>query len=265
MIDMDTSAYLARIGAGHPVAADLGALRALQVAHLATVPFENLSVHLGEPILLDPGALEDKIVRRRRGGFCYELNGLFAILLRELGFEVSLLAARVHLPDGRLGPPFDHVALRVDLDDSWLVDVGFGAFSRQPLRLFAPDVQPDPDGEFLLLDQPGGEVRVCRDGKPVYLLELRARELADFIPTCWWQSTSPDSHFTQGLTCSLPTSTGRITLSGDRLIETVHGERQERILPEPEIAAVYRERFGVELERVPSLGGRQVNVAPSTA
>lgn len=250
---MNTAAYLARIGAARPAAANLDTLRTLQAAHLATVPFENLSVHLGEPIVLDPVALEDKIVHRRRGGFCYELNGLFAALLRELGFRVTLLGARVYLPDGRLGPPFDHLALRVDLDEPWLVDVGFGAFSRLPLRLFAPDAQADPDGEFLLLDQPGGEVRVCRDGKPTYLLELRARELADFTPTCWWQTTSPDSHFTQSLTCSLRTDTGRVTLSGDRLIETVDGERHERILPEPEILDTYRSRFGIELERVPSL------------
>ncbi|SFB62210.1 N-hydroxyarylamine O-acetyltransferase [Amycolatopsis marina] len=250
---MNIAAYLARIDVQRPAAANLDALRTLQAAHLATVPFENLSVHLGEPIALDPAALEDKVVRRRRGGFCYELNGLFAVLLRELGFRVTLLAARAYLPSDQLGPPFDHLALRVDLDEPWLVDVGFGAFSQFPLRLFAPDPQADPDGEFLLLDQPDGEVQVCRDGKPAYLLELRARELADFTPTCWWQSTSPDSNFTKGLTCSLRTDTGRITLSGDRLIETVDGERRERILPEPEILDIYRKHFGIELERVPSL------------
>lgn len=250
---MDTDAYLARIGAQRPAAADLETLRALQAHHLEAVPFENLSVHLGEPIVLEAAALEDKIVHRARGGFCYELNGLFANLLRELGFAVTLLAARVYQDGSRLGPPFDHLALRVDLDEPWLVDVGFGASSRHPLRLFAPGPQRDANGEFLLLDQPGGDVQVRQDGKPAYLLETRARELADFVPTCWWQTTSPDSHFTRSLTCSLPTGTGRITLSGDRLIETVDGRRAEQMLTEPEILGAYRKHFGIELKRVPSL------------
>jgi N-hydroxyarylamine O-acetyltransferase len=250
---MDTDAYLARIGVRRRAAANLETLRTLQARHLETVPFENLSVHLGEPIVLEAAALEDKIVRRARGGFCYELNGLFAILLRELGFPVTLLAASVYQDGDRLGPPFDHLALRVDLDEPWLVDVGFGASSHQPLRLFAPGPQSDANGEFLLLDQPNGDVQVRQDGKPAYLLDTRARELADFVPTCWWQSTSPDSHFTRSLTCSLPTETGRITLSGDRLIETVDGRRIERVLAEPEILDAYHTHFGIELERVPSL------------
>src|SRR6266700_7356541 len=88
------TAYLDRVGSGRPRVADAAALRGLHHAHQVAVPFENLRIHLGEPISLDEPALLDKLVTRRRGGFCYELNGAFALLLRALGFQVRLLAAR---------------------------------------------------------------------------------------------------------------------------------------------------------------------------
>lgn len=188
--------YLARIGATRPSALDADALRDLHERHLNTVPFENLSVHLGKRIVLDEDALFDKIVRRRRGGFCYELNGAFAGLLRALGFKVSLLSAQVFGPGGRLGPPFDHLVLRVDLDEPWLADVGFGRHARHPLRLTATEPQHDQEGEFLVLDASDGDCEVRWNGNSEYRVEARARELSDFAPTCWWQSTSPDSHFT---------------------------------------------------------------------
>ncbi|GLY69181.1 arylamine N-acetyltransferase family protein [Amycolatopsis taiwanensis] len=250
---MDIDAYLSRIDAERPDEPSLEALRELHRSHLETVPFENLSVHLPERIELTEKALFDKIVRRRRGGFCYELNGAFAALLRALGFEVTLLSARVFANENP-GPPFDHLALRVDLDEPWLADVGFGRHARYPLRLNACEPQQDPEGEFLVLDAPDGDVDVLHDGKPVYRVERRARELADFVPACWWHATAPGKTFTRSLTCSLATATGRITLSGDRLIETVDGEQTERILAGDEILTAYRTHFGIELSEAPVLG-----------
>lgn len=253
MESMDPDAYLHRIGARRPAAATLETLRELQERHLATVPFENLSLHLGERVSLEAKDLFAKIVDRRRGGICYEVNGLFAWLLRELGFEVTLLGAKVFRA-GELGPPFDHLALRVDLDEPWLVDVGFGRHSVHPLRLNATEAQHDGAGDFLVLDAPGGDVDVLRDGEPAYRLETRARELHEFEPTCWWQTTSPESSFTKRLVCSLLTAGKQLTLAGDRLIETVDGERTERQLSgDAEILATYRTSFGIELERVPTL------------
>lgn len=251
---MDPDLYLDRIGARRPRAADAEALRYLQERHLATVPFENLSIHLGERVSLEEKDLFAKIVDRRRGGICYELNGLFGWLLRELGFEVALLGAKVFRED-RLGPPFDHVALRVDLDEPWLVDVGFGRHSVHPLRLNATEAQADEAGEFLILDAPGGDVDVLCDGVPAYRLEARARELSEFEPTCWWQTTSPESNFTKRAVCSLLTADRQVTLAGDRLIETVRGERTEQQLSsDAAILAAYRSVFGLDLERVPTVG-----------
>jgi N-hydroxyarylamine O-acetyltransferase len=249
--------YLARIGAARPPRPDAGALRELQLRHLRTVPFENLSVQLGEEIVLADEALVAKLVTRHRGGFCYELNGAFAALLSALGYRVTRLAARVFTPVG-IGPLFDHLALRVEVPGapgSWLVDVGFGSFSHHPLR-WDPGAgdQPDPGGTFQVLTRDGGDLDVVRDGEPQYRLETRPRELVDFVPTCWWHRTSPESHFTRSLTCSRLTDTGRITLSGRRLIRTAGDDRREETLgSDADVLAAYRTHFGIVLDRVPSL------------
>src|SRR5919204_4173614 len=147
---MNIELYLQRINYLGSLDPTAETLRALHVAHLLAVPFENLNIGMGWPIVLDQAALFDKIVVRRRGGFCYELNGLFAALLRALGFGVTMLAARANGRDG-LGPPFDHLALRVDAPEPYLADVGFGRFSQHPIRLDTGDEQADPEGVLRVL------------------------------------------------------------------------------------------------------------------
>jgi N-hydroxyarylamine O-acetyltransferase len=123
---VDTAAYLQRIGYSGSVSADSETLRNLHRAHLFTVPFENLDIGWGRRIQVEEQAFVRKIVAQHRGGFCYELNGAFAALLRTLGFKVTLLSARVPRVHGDYGPEFDHLTLRVDLNEPWLADVGFG-------------------------------------------------------------------------------------------------------------------------------------------
>lgn len=254
MIDQHTvAAYLARIGSGPGAAPSAAGLRDLAVRHVSTVPFENLDIPLGEPITLAVAALVDKIVRRRRGGFCYELNGLFAELLRALGYQVALLAARVYDPDGVLGPPLDHLALRVDLERAWLVDVGFGQHARHPLPLDDPADQADPDGVFQVrtVADGTGDVDVSQDGKPVYRLEPHPRSLDEFAAMCWFQQHWPGSAFTRRTTVTLALPDGRVTLSGRRLIRTIGGTRTETELSDADRMAAYRDVFGFELDRVP--------------
>lgn len=255
MDDATIAAYLSRIGSARPERPGADELATLQQNHLAAVPFENLSIHLGEAITLDVDALVEKVVDRRRGGFCYELNGAFAALLSALGYSVTMHSARPFRPDGSVGPPFDHLALTVDVDDeAFLVDVGFGRFAGRPIRLASRVEQEDPEGVVLLVDTADGDVDVLLGGEPQYRLEPRPRQLADCVPTCWWQQTSPGSHFTQSLTCSLPTTDGRVTLSGDRLIRTVNGERHEQTLAgDGDVLAAYRDHFGISLDRLPSV------------
>ncbi|PYX42331.1 MAG: acetyltransferase, partial [Acidobacteria bacterium] len=123
---LDSKAYLARINYTGPTTPTAETLRALHLAHLYAVPFENLDIALKRPITCDQQRFLHKIVELHRGGFCYELNGAFAALLRELGFPTTLLSARVAREDGSASPEFDHMTLRVDLDEPWLADVGFG-------------------------------------------------------------------------------------------------------------------------------------------
>jgi len=253
--DDAVTSYLARIGIGSRPVLDAAALRELHRAHLLAVPFENLSIHLGEPISLEADDLLGKIVTRRRGGFCYELNGAFAVLLEALGAEVTRASARVYGEDGRLGPPFDHLALMVRLPDGtgpWLADVGFGSHSTHPLLLDSRAEQADPGGRFLLADAPEGDIEVVKDGQPQYLMERRERVLADFVPTCWWQQTSPLSHFTRSVVCSRLTADGRVSISGRRLIRTEGGIRREQDLPTDDaVLAAYRDLFGISLDRLP--------------
>lgn len=251
LTDSRVAEYLQRIGQPPPRQPDIGALRELQRSHLMTVPFENLSIHLGEPISLGPEELLDKLINRHRGGFCYELNGTFALLLSAIGYEVKLLQARTFGADGP-GPPFDHLALRVELDESWLVDVGFGSFSTFPLRLGSREDQVEPAGMFRLSDFDFGDIDISHNGEPQYRLDLRPRSIGEFEPMCWWQQTSPLSHFRQSLVCTLLTAGGRVTLSGNRLIETVGTHRSETTLgSDDEILDAYRRYFGIQLDRVP--------------
>ncbi|WP_433040172.1 arylamine N-acetyltransferase family protein [Dactylosporangium sp. CS-033363] len=243
--------YLARIGAARPAEADLAALRTLQRAHLGTVPFENLSIGLGEPVVLDGEGLLDKIVRRRRGGFCYEVNGAFALLLRSLGYDVSLHSARTWNGSG-YGFPFDHLALKVRLGgEDWLVDVGFGKFAHHPLRLATTQPQDDPGGVYTVTPHDEGH-DVAGPGGPEYRIDSRSYALSDFGPTCWFHQTSPQSHFTRSLTCSRLTDDGRLTLAGDKLIHTTAEGREERVLSKPETLLVYRQSFGIALSSLPA-------------
>ncbi|MFE8007205.1 arylamine N-acetyltransferase [Streptomyces sp. NPDC057418] len=248
-------AYLERIGAARPTRADVAALRELQLLHLRAVPFENLSVHLGEDVVLEEEKLLDKIVTDRRGGFCYELNGAFAALLRELGFRVTLLQARVFGDGGRLGIPYDHVALRVETDDGtgpWLADVGFGDHAIHPLALDDRTEQDDPCGVFRFREAPQGDLDLLRGGSRQFRLDLRPRVLADFRGGSWYHRTSPDSHFTQSLVCSRRTQAGRLTLSGRTLVTTVRGERHKTELgSDAEVLAAYRDHFGLRLAELP--------------
>jgi N-hydroxyarylamine O-acetyltransferase len=250
------AAYLRRIAVPPPEVLDAPALAGLHRGHQLTVPFENLSIHLSEPIGLTDDDLITKIITRRRGGFCYELNGAFALLLRALGGQVTMVSARVYGPRG-LGPPFDHLALVVRAADGsgpWLADVGFGGHSVYPLLLDSRVPQRDPGGVFLLTDAEDGDVDVRKDGKPQYRIERRERVLADFAPTCWWQQTWPQSHFLQSSVCSRLTEDGRISISGATLIRTAAGIRTEDPLPTDDaVLAAYRHHFGISLDRVPGV------------
>jgi N-hydroxyarylamine O-acetyltransferase len=248
---VNVPAYLDRISYAGPLQPSVETLRSLHRAHLFTAPFENLDIHMGRRIVCDEAHFLHKIVDERRGGFCYELNGAFAALLRELGFQVILLSAGVVRPDGSDGPDFDHLTLRVDLEEPWLADVGFGDSFLDPLRL-QPGCEQAQTGRVYRITQFPDVLRMevyNQDRwKPQYSFTLQPRQLPDFSAMCHYQQTSPESHFTQNRICSLATATGRITLSNDRLIVTRDGIRQERVLTgEAQWRHELQELFGITL------------------
>lgn len=247
---MDIATYMQRIRYTGPLKPTLEVLRALHQAHMFTVPFENLDIHLGRPIILEPEALYHKIVEEKRGGFCYELNGLFASLLKELGFTVDLLSAQVKSQSG-FGAPFDHLLLLVHLEEDWLADVGFGASFLEPLRL-CEDVQTQSSGVYRLEIGSPSTLFLQRAPDQSWTIEhrftLHPYALSDFDEMCHYHQTSPASHFTRQRVCTRATLGGRLTLSEQRLIVTSSGQRQERALPdERAYLAALREHFDIHL------------------
>jgi N-hydroxyarylamine O-acetyltransferase len=248
---LNVSAYLERIGYLGQVDPSAETLRGLHLAHMLAVPFENLDIHLGRPIVCDEARFLHKIINERRGGFCYELNGAFAALLRALGFKVTLLSARVAGSDGSASPEFDHLTLRVDLDEPWLADVGFGDSFIEPLRLVSKLKQPQAGHVYRLIEDDDLfhlESRIKDQWKKQYSFKLQPRQLSEFGSRCHYHQTSPESHFTRQRICSLATPDGRITLSDLKLIETREGRKEERTLAgEDEWRTALREQFGVTL------------------
>jgi N-hydroxyarylamine O-acetyltransferase len=251
---MDIAAYLARIGYTGPIVPTAETLRDLQRAHLYSVPFENLDIGRKRQIVVDPENSIRKIVNQRRGGFCYELNGAFAALLEALGFRVTLLSARVPCADGSDGPEFDHLCLRVDLEQPWLADVGFGDSFLEPLLLKPGLEQQQQDGRvFRMVELERQDAldlqRKQADGwKREYLFSLQPRRIEEFAAMCHYHQTSPESPFTRKRVCSLATPDGRITLADTKLIITRNGVREERpVASEEEWNQLLRAHFGTVL------------------
>lgn len=229
----DLTHYSDRINYHGPLQPNLTTLQALHLQHMLTVPFENLDIHLNTPIVLEEPALFNKLVHQGRGGFCYEQNGLFAAVLRHIGFEVTLLEARVRNQAGGLGRPFDHLALMVTLEGGrWLVDVGFGDSFLQALDMNTGEVQSQYGQHYRVrLNDEGGEFEhLNAEGEIIggYRFSSQSYRLSDFKEACHYQQTSAESHFTQKRICSLARTDGRISLTDDKLIITQNGNRHEQ-------------------------------------
>jgi len=250
---MNTKAYLKRIGYNGPTRPSLNVLHRLHRMHLLSIPFENLDIHLHRPIVLSEAAFYNKIIKHRRGGFCYELNGSFALLLKRLGFKVSMLSSRVERKGGRFGPDFDHMTLLVQLKETWLADVGFGDSFTEPKRLdvSVPQADRGKDYRFTRKDH---WILLSRRAKgsgpwePQYKFRLTARKLKDFVPRCRWQQTSPRSRFRKNRICTRLTSDGRLTLTDTKFIVTRGSRKVERPLRNAEeFTALLHRHFGMDL------------------
>jgi N-hydroxyarylamine O-acetyltransferase len=250
---MNANTYLERIGYHGSTRPSANVLRKLHKRHLLSIPFENLDIHMHRPIILNETAFNDKIIKHRRGGFCYELNGSFAALLTKLGFNVSMLSSRVERKGGGFGPDFDHMTLLVQLEHQWLADVGFGDSFTEPKRLDISGSQTDRGKDYCFTRKDRWITlsrRTKRDGrwKPQYKFTLTPRRLEDFVPRCRWQQTSPRSNFRKSRICTHLTSNGRVTLTDTKFIVTRGSEKVQRRLKNPEeFTMLLRRHFAIEL------------------
>lgn len=237
-LHMDVQTYLTRIQYLMPIKPDAQTLQGLHLAHMQNVPFENLDIGLKRPILLTEEALWNKIVVQKRGGFCYELNGLFAWLLKQIGFDVTYLNARVYNHEGELGIDFDHLALLVSIPNEsarWLADVGFGDSFNEPLNFEERREQVEGLRSYRLEHTADGYITWQKnyDGswERQYFFDLQPRNFpVDYEPTCSYHQTSPESSFTRGSIISKATPDGRVSLEDGRLILTKNGQRSMRPL-----------------------------------
>ncbi len=230
---MNIEKYLQSIGvAKSEITVNPESLRYLQKQHLLNVPFENLDIHWKRPIVLDIGNFYEKIIEEKRGGFCYELNGLFNELLQKTGFQTRLISACVSDGKGGFSNEYDHLAILVIVGElEYLADVGFGDFAAAPLRLVADLEQQDETGAFVIKRFDDGYLEVAKkDGetwRSEYIFKPFGRDLSEFAEMCNFHQTSPESHFTQGKVCSVMLENGRKTLTDKKFIETKNGQKTE--------------------------------------
>lgn len=252
--DIDISAYLARIRYRGPIEPNLEALRALQTRHLDTIPFEAIDVALGLGVDISPQAVDVKLITGRRGGYCYEQNGLFLRVLQKLGFDAHGLLCRVRMGarPGDAPMPRTHMALRVTLDGvPWLVDVGFGGMvPPSPLRIEDDSVQETAHEPWRITPQDGhrlAEAMVADDWQPMYEIHEEPQAAVDYEPANWFVSTHPSSFFRRDLVAARVSPEARYALFGSRLTVRRRGRPMERReLSVPELETTLRDVFGLE-------------------
>ncbi|MBI3163490.1 MAG: arylamine N-acetyltransferase [Chloroflexi bacterium] len=249
----EASAYLNRINYHGSTEPTIETLRGIHRAHLLAVPFENLDIRLNRQIVLKEAALFEKIVVNRRGGFCYELNGLFASLLRQMGFDVTIFSSNVL--HGGIPAEIDHLTLLIQLDERWIADVGFGDSSRLPLRLVEEEQQFSVDSTYRFVRSNNRwllqrliETEEWYD-EYSFDVNLTPLVLSDFEEANRYYQTASASYFVQGRICSRATEEGRISLTDNALIVTRNGQREETpIEDEQAFVRALNQHFGVRME-----------------
>ncbi len=253
---MDIQTYLGRIRYDKPVQPNYETLRRLQRAHMLSVPFENLDiVPLRRPIQLKEGLLWDKIIVRKRGGFCYELNGMFAWLLKQIGFDVIYLNGRVYREDGSLGIDFDHLALLVCApgeSQRWLADVGFGDSFLEPLKFEPNDDHVESRRAYKLEQTDSGYTMWQRgfDGtwNHQYFFDLTPRKYpGDYLASCSYHQNPKTSFFGQKSLITIATADGRVTMEENKIIVTKDGQKTERPINEKEYPGLLKKYFNIVL------------------
>lgn len=250
-------AYFARIGYDGPRAADFATLDALHRAHVLTIPFENLDVQLGDPPTLDPARIFDKLVTRRRGGWCYEQNGLFGRALVTLGFPVTRLSAGVMRQVRGEFVMGSHLALKVTAEGrEWLCDVGFGSTQLAPLPFAAGAWAEAPlAGDLGQVEDGYWRLAITEGPMPLsYDFHDEPAEEARLEALCAWQGSDPESIFVQNLVVQQRRADGHEMLRGKVLTLTrADGSEERELGSADELVTELRDRFGLDLPEAASL------------
>ncbi len=250
MAELDLKAYFRRIGVEGAVKPDFATLRALHFAHATSIPFENVAIQMGESISLDLDAIQDKLVRRRRGGYCFEQNTLFLAVLRQVGFDADPFEARVRLGTDAVLPR-THMLLRVKLEGAdLLADVGFGGEGLLHPVPMDGEAHPQFDRTYRIATE--GPLRVLQSKQIVAWNDLYAfvpepRPAVDFEMGNWYTSTFPESRFLKTLTAQRITPEGRLMLRNHSYTTVTDDHAEERVLDATEIPRVLREAFGLDI------------------
>lgn len=261
---LDLEAYLARIGFEGPAPPTLDTLRALHRLHAEAIPFENLAPFLGQPVRLDAAALQDKLVARGRGGWCFEHNLLFAHVLEAVGFRVRRLAARVrwNAPRGVVTPR-SHMLMRVMVaDEPFVADVGFGGQTlTAPLRLEPHSEQPTPHESYRLVPEGEGfvlEACMPEGWQALYAFDLHEQHLADYEVSNWYLANHPQSPFVTGIIAARAAPDRRHALRNTRYAIHHRGGPTERrsIATVAEFRAILQDDLRIPLPDAPDLDAR---------
>lgn len=261
---VDLDAYFARIGFPGPATATFATLAAIHLRHAQTIAFENLNPFLGWPVRLDAESIQQKLVRDGRGGYCFEQNLLLSHALKQIGFRVTWLAARVlwNAPEDSITAR-GHMLLLVDVDSQkYVADVGFGGLTLTgPLRLEAGIEQATPHEPFRLMQTGAGFLmQASIDGAwtALYRFDLQEQFLPDYEVTSWYLSNHPASHFVTGLIAARPDVDRRYALRNtDLAVHHVRGHTERRTLRSvPEMRSVLEGLFRLRLPPGPELDGR---------
>lgn len=254
---MNVQHYLNRINYEGALRPELNVLKHLQKAHLLSVPFENLDIHYGNSIEPDTNKIYKKVIDKKRGGFCYELNGLFNELLKAIGFSTKIISARVYNNEKQtFGQEYDHLAILVLIDEkTYLTDVGFGEFVFHPLEIELGKIQSDPRGDFIIETHENGYLKVSKlsAGEKItqYIFSTTERAMDEFSGMCTYHQTCPNSHFTQKKLISKPTENGRITISGTTLKVTENGvTTTETTFAEDTFGTLLLKCFGLDESKI---------------
>ncbi|MEM7572146.1 MAG: arylamine N-acetyltransferase [Bacteroidota bacterium] len=254
---MNIKNYTNRIGYKDNIEITESCLRELHKCHVMSIPFEAIDVYMGRRIELDLESIYHKVINKQRGGYCYELNYLFHKMLSEVGFPNFMISASIFNED-QFGPEFDHMAIIVELEDQWLVDVGFGDLFIEPIKIETQHKQHDKlkiyeikkicPNEYILYEY------LTIEAKPAvkYNFGIEPREISEFTEQNNWKQTSDESFFVKNRICTLPMEKGRKTIFNDFYKTKSNGESKEiKIEGNLMFIKLLKDEFQIDIENTP--------------